>query len=668
MAAPRYEKPVQGAGAATFEEGVVAYERRDFKAAGEAFHQVVSQHPDSPLAEPARAFLAEVLLTDRQALRPGSGQASPNQIQAILAYLAILHDFPSSPNTARNRWRLGDLYASMGSYVEAQGMYERALADSPADADTERALLGLAVNFMEWGKWPEAEQQFQLLQTRASDEAMLRLATIGLADTFYAQRRLQEAQPLYVACYRRWPDFIKQHPQVLLKFAEATMALGQDPLARRLYNILYNLYPRTLDAPLALVQIGDSFRRAGSSDRARLLYADAVARHPGTLGETIARMRLAELRMEKITTRKGVRLRMAVEEMFLSGPAPSLDLMQEQKVFQSVAKAYPNMVLGNEALFHLGERSESRRDWPQAIKTYRELRAREGQVPGDQWPRAAGRRLSAILEPWIVKALEEQDDLAAVTFFHQPGGSAEEVFANSQVLLQVTAAHRRIGFLTEAIRLYQALTQNRSALFLKEEALMGLGQCYLDQEDYLAARQVFERYRIQYPLGRWKAEALRSLALAYRSQGDHGGVVRTSRRWLQSFPAPSHPLRPAMLLLLAEELAEEGETGEAFRAYEAAERAGAVTRPGALIRYADFLAREKRYDDAVTRYRLALRADPEAAQEEWVRLQMARIRRTQSHYVDARSHLRELAEVSEDDLVDRLSASMQMALPKKGGS
>ncbi len=657
---PRYDRPVQGAGAEIFQAGVTAYARRDFKAAGEAFRQVASQHSDGALAEPARAFLAEILLAGPQTLQ--------NQMQAILAYLAILHDFPSSPNQARNRWRVGDLYAAMNAYAEAQGMYEMALVDAPASADAERALLGLAVNFMEWGKWQEAEQQFELLRTRTSDEAMLRLATIGLADTLYAQRRLNQAQLLYEACYRRWPDFVKQHPRVLTKFAEVTMAIGQDPLARQLYGTLYNLYPRAADAPVALVQIGDSFRRAGSPDRARLLYADAVARHPHTLGETVARMRLAELSMEKVTTRKGVRLRMAVEELFLAGPAPRLDLMQEHKVFQSVADSYPNTVLGNEALFHLGERFESRKDWPQAIRIYRQVRSREGQVPDDPWPGKAGRRLSAILEPWILKAIGDQDDLAAITFFHQAGGSPEEVFAEGTVLLQVAAVHRRAGFTVEAIRLYQALAQNRSALSLREEALLGLGQCYLDQEDYTAARQVFERYRIQYPLGRWKAEALRWLALAYRALGDHAGAVRTSQRWLQSFPASAHPLRSDMLRLLAEELAEEGQTGEAFRAYEEAERAGALAAPAALIRYADFLTREKRYDDAVTRYRLALRAEPEAAQEEWVRFQLARIRRAQSYYADARSQLQELADVSEDDLVDRLSVSMRAALPKKGGS
>jgi TolA-binding protein len=656
---PRYEKPVRGAGAAAFEQGVNAYEHHRYQEAKEAFQQVVAQHPDSVLVEPARAFLAELLLADQRTQR---GFA-----EAIAAYFAILRDFPSSPNQARNRWRLGDLYTAMELYAEAQGMYERALADSPTGQDEERALLGLAVNFLKWEKWQEAERYFQLLRTRASDQAVLRLATIGMADTFYAQQRLNEAQSLYDASYRRWPDFVKQHPEVLLKYAEATMALGQDPLARRLYNILYNLYPQAAEAPIALVQIGDSYRRGGLPEKAGLFYAEAVVHHPKTLGETVARMRLAELGVEKVSAGRGRRLRMEVENLFREGPTPSTDLMVEQGVFQSTAEAHADWALGSEALFHLGERFELQRNWLQAVRTYRQLRGREGQILGDSWPGAAGRRLSAILEPRLNRALEEQDGLAVITLFHLPGGKAEDVFADDHLLFRVAAVHRKIGFTEEAVRLQQALLKRRLILPLKEEALMELGQCYMDQEDYVAAKQVFERYRIQHPLGRWKAEALRFLALAYRAQRDHLGAVRASRRWLENIPAPAHPLRPGMLLLLAEELAESGDTEEAFQVYQEAGRTGALTQPAALIRYADLLAREKRYDEAVTQYRLALRASPEATQEEWARFQMARIRRAQNHQADARSQLQELAEMSQDDLVDRLTRSMQAALPEKGG-
>jgi len=658
-AGPRYEKPVQGAGAAAFERGITAYEQHQYKEAEAAFRQVVSQHPDSVLVEPARAFLAELLLTDQQTRRGLTG--------AIEAYLAILHDFPSSPSQARSRWRLGDLFAAMGLYAEAQGMYERALADSPTGQDEERALLGLAANFLKWEKWQEAEQHFQLLRTRTSDQTMLRLATIGMADTLYAQQRLNEAQLLYDASYRRWPDFVKQHPAVLSKYADATMALGRDPLARRLFNILYNLYPQAADASMALVQIGDSYRRGGSPEKAGLFYAEAVAHHPKTFGETVARMRLAELGIEKVSAGSDRRLRMEVKNLFREGRTPSMDLMLEQGVFQSVAETHADLAIGSEAMFHLGERFELQGNWLQAVKTYRELRAREGQILGDPWPSAAGRRLSAILEPRLTKAVEDQDGLAAIMLFHLPGGPAEELFADDHLLVQVAAMHRRVGFSAEAIRLHQALLKRRPAPPLKEEALMELGQCYLDQEDYVAARQVFERYRIQYPLGRWKAEALRFLALVYRAQEDHLGAVRAGRRWLENVPAPTHPLRPGMLLLLAEELVESGDIREAFQAYEEAERVGALVQPVALIRYADLLAREKRYDEAVTRYRLALRASPEPTQEEWARFQMARIRRAQNHHADARSQLQELAEMSQDDLVDRLSRSMQAALPEKGG-
>lgn len=670
---PRFTTPVEGPGAASFMEGVEAYGRRDFKTARTAFRTIVEQHAGSPLVGPARAFLAELVAADKANAR--------NRMPAIEAYRAVLRDFPRTPNAARAQWRVGDLYAEMGLRIEAQATYEHGLNDFLTGADADRALLGLAVNFTGWNKWREAEHRFQNLKDHAGNTVVLQYATLGLADTLYTEGQSQDALAFYEEVYARWPEFFKKRPQSFLKFIDTAMALGQDHLGRRLSTTLYNMYPQMPEASLLLVRIGDSFRRAGLRDRAGMFYTEAVSRYADSLGSAIARMRLAELSFELITAEKGLVLRLMVQAQFRYGPVLNLDGEEQRATLRTVADEQAKLAIGSEALYHLGEQFEAIQDWEQTIQAYRKLIARAGRIPDDPWPAAAGRRLSVLLEPWIDNALQAHDDLGVVNLFHQAGRLAENSFSTNkpllQVLLQVAGAHRRIGFTPEAVKLYLDLVQNGAAMHLREEALVGLGQSYMDQGDYVAARQVFERYWIQYPSGRWKAEALRWLAEAFQADDKHAGTIRICRRWLQNFPSPAHPLRPDMLLMLAQALVKDGEVAEGLRVYAEAERAGALAKPPALIRYADLLVQEKRYDEAVTRYQVALRTDLDATQAEWVRFQLARIRRTQTHYADARSVLQELANLSQDDFVDRLSVSMQTGLPKappatasspKGGS
>ena len=47
---------------------------------------------------------------------------------------------------------------------------------------------------------------------------------------------------------------------------------------------------------------------------------------------------------------------------------------------------------------------------------------------------------------------------------------------------------------------------------------MGLGQCYLDQQDPQAAQRVFERYRLQFPLGQYSTDAFLLLRRRSRSK------------------------------------------------------------------------------------------------------------------------------------------------------
>jgi tetratricopeptide (TPR) repeat protein len=218
-----------------------------------------------------------------------------------------------------------------------------------------------------------------------------------------------------------------------------------------------------------------------------------------------------------------------------------------------------------------------------------------------------------------------------------------------------------VGLTEEAVKLYQAVLHDRQSAF-REDAQIGLGWSYLAQDDPGAARRVFERYRLQHPLGRWTSEALRGLALAYERQGDRTGVIKSYRQWLRTVTAPAHPDRGDVLLGLAAALAEQGELSEAIRLYEEAERMDEAVDGRALIAHADLLVQLQRLDPAARLYQRGARATTDAAQAEWAMWQLARLRRMQKRYDDARSVLDDLAQRAGETVVGRAAVAMRQDL------
>jgi tetratricopeptide (TPR) repeat protein len=336
-----------------------------------------------------------------------------------------------------------------------------------------------------------------------------------------------------------------------------------------------------------------------------------------------------------------------------------------------VAEQYSDDRLASEALVELGVEWEAAGRWEEALRIYRELADRNGRLVEDPWPAVGKRRLRELVSPRVTQALQAQDDLEAVSLFQQYAvSSTGESLVGPELLLEIAGAHRRLGFTADAVKWYQAVIQDPSARPLWEAALIGLGASYLDQEDFDAARQVVERYRLQYPAGRWKAEALRVLAVAYQRKGDHWATIRTCRRWVQLYP--THPGRASVWLMLARALEGSEKTDEALKAYAEAERAGGFadrtdpTAATARLHYANLLIKAGRSDDAIRHLEALRRATSDQIQADWAAFQMARIRRAQAQYEKARALLQELTHTSADGLVGRVSGLMQADLPTEG--
>ena len=647
---PRPEGQVSGIDGLAWQEGQSAYKKGAWGEAQRFFEKIVNDHSESSLVPSAKAFLVEVSLRDES--------AEHNRSEAIQEYKKLLRDHPQSSNARRAEWRIADLYYEQGWFQEAQAFYEQAMAHSAhRPFDGNRALLGLGHTFMATGKWREAEHAFANLRKRSDNDHMLQGATVGLAHALFRQKRLAEAQPFYDLSYRRWPHLVKGDPVTLQRHAVTEAQLHHDVSARDMMLLFYNLYPRHEYAPRALLHVAENLRSAGRRPLAEFVYALIPSIYPQSQLDSTVKLRLATLLTENNLSAAGKILSPTVSAILNNVPALIQTDRSYQAMLEEIAIREADNPTGSEALFYLGQEYEKTGDFDRAIRTYKEVTFRT--AGGESWAMKAAERLSAILMPWIEAAIASHDDWAVVSLFHRHGAMAERRYAHSPVLLEIAESHRRLGFTAEAARLFQQVIKAHKDSAPVEHALIGLGTLYLDQQDPEAARKVLERYRFQFPLGRYEGEVLHLLSSAMRQQRDLQGLLHLCRTWLLRHPV--HREGPAMYLQLAKTLGELDKLSESVIAYEEAFRSGATRSADTLLSYADALSRVNRHESAIAAYQSVLEKQPSSGQAEWAHLQTAKHWTALKQYDRATVALAEL-DVADDRMVNRVAASLKISL------
>ena len=609
---PRYDRTVEVPGALQFQAAVEAFTRGQYAAARSGFNRLATLDSSSVLIPPLKAFLAELTLLE--------DPTDHGRREAITNYRSVIGSYPKNPNAFRALWRVGDLYVEMGWLQEAIVAYEYALSHELPRHDADRSLLGLGVTLGELGRWIEAERAFDTVRKRATDDRFVVRATFDQANALYVQGRKRDAVPLYDLLYQQWPNLLRKNPDALQQYGDALFEVQELRRACDIDMLLYNLFPSHRHTGTALVRLGDSHSRLGLQTAAELFYTAAKTRYADTAAAVVARMRLSRIE-EGISASAGENfLREKVEGIMRGRGISYLDPSESENLYKAIALEHQDDVLGSEALFHLAEHYELRGNPARGIQVYQDVTRRTDVFPHDPWPLAAGLHLTSLLKPQLEAALKSQKDVQVLTLFHSHGQAPEQHYIGTQTLLEVADTHRRLGFSTEAVHLYQMLVRNRKVAPLHEAALIGLGESYLDQFDPAAARNVFESFRLQYPRSARTALVSQQLTTAMLEQGDRRSAIRVMRQWTRVHPRDA--AQGWIYVTLARTLAEDQKREEAAAAFEDALRNNVLRAPQDLLLYGDLLLKLNKPERAVDLYRQALKAGPDPAEAEWARVQI----------------------------------------------
>ncbi len=658
---PRFERLPESPEWNQFERGVALYLQGRYVEARLHFTTILREHHEAKLTSSIQAFLAE------SQLRSGNVEIRP--IEIIEQYRTLLREDPYSTNAKRAAWRIGDVYRSEGWYQEAQIAYQHALGLSEHDSyDANRAMLGLGYTLRGLGKWKDSAQTFDNVLKRTTDPTLLAYASMGQAHSLYRLGRIKDAETLYESLAGRWPVVFRKDPYALLRYAD-TAGEGHRPSVMREQLLrFYNLYPSRPENPFVLLHIADSYKEAGRWNEASLFYAALLSQYPDAPVMPMAKLRYADVQERRDPEEEVINLRQTVTSRLSNIPLAPGESLNPRELFEKSAHQYEDSAVGSEALFHLAEAFERVGKREEALATYEQVVLRTGKVQDDPWPDKSGAQLVTFLRPRLEAALKTHDDFELVSLFHRHGPQADRLYAGTDLLLKIADAHQRLGFPVEAAKLYQSLIRDPKAEPFQEVALMGLGRSYLAQKDMRAARSVFERYRLQFPIGRFGGEAVQSILKCFEGEGNVAGLIKLGRQWLEHHPR--HPDRGPVLSMMADVFGQAKQYGEASALYEAILKSRIELSAADLLRYADALVHLNRPVHALPLYKQALVAGLNPELEVWAQFQLVRLAHTAKRQDLAQGELRSLSG-NTDGLVRRMAAVMQagqpLLAPQQGG-
>jgi tetratricopeptide (TPR) repeat protein len=650
---PRFDRAAGDLARLLFDQGVAAYEKRDIPEASARFEQFLREHPQHDCAPAARAFRAELMLLE--------STGYPRRIDVIEAYRVLGREGGSSGNGKRAAWRMGDLYRELGWYQESETAYQQALGRAESDSyDRSRAMVGLGFTLLGMKRWTDAHKTFELARKQTVDPHLAAHAAIGAGHALYRQGLVGEADQLYAMAYQRWGTVFRRQPYGLVRYANTSLALQHMQVARGLWLQFYNLFPSSAEAPDVLLQLADIYQHGKQIKEARLFYAAVATGYPAAEAGTIAQIRLIRMLGQRGDEAGIGTLPQAQAASLLLGlPLTSANFGDLPRWLEETASHYVDSRIGSEALFRLGEFKEEAGHVEEALQIYGRVVARTGRIEDDPWPDKTGARLRFLLESSLQAAVLSRHDLTTVTIFHRHGPRADQLYAGHRLLFAVAEAHTRLGFAIEAARLYQSIIRSPQSGDLLEPALIGLGKSYLDQQDPQAAQRVFERYRLQFPLGAQADQAFVLLLTSMAQQGKPGHVVRLGQRWLRNHARAG--VRSAVLEQIGLALVERHRPEQALPVLAEAQRLGGLTTPDALATYGDVVSQAKQRDQAVALYRKSLSLNPSRDLAAWDHVQIARNFRDARKPDQARLAL-EALDTEDQPLFRRVAAVLEQDL------
>jgi tetratricopeptide (TPR) repeat protein len=614
--------------------------------------------PLDPLAETVAFLLGDLHFKSVETL----GGSEP-LYASISAFQSAILNYRESQNAIRALIRMGEVYRALKFYPESLATFRRVLIKHPKSRFVLPARLGMADTYRDWGKLKETEDTYKLIRNMKLSKAERMSVNRGEADIAYQSGNLKRAYQKYREMGARPTDYGEEDRRTLFQFGQAAYQTGHDKQAREVLLAYYNTFSGDEMSPIALAQVGETWRRAKKDKGAGPAYESIrntfllmKASSPGEIAGKLLN-EVGALGRKKECPAKLPQIRpsdcIPIAEAEGSGALPR-GVKEVIALSRELIQAVPLLPVYQETIFSAARalRSQGLVDTPFELED--RLRLPRVGIEQTAFQKQVHATFRKTMQEVVGELGKAGGDQKVVDLFYRYPAAFSPAMKTGPTGMQVAESMTETGLPSAAAEIYEAIastTRHAGA----EEALARLAAIRASQGEQVDAHRNVTQFLARYPTRREAPSMVQAFGDLLAEEGETDLAIEKYRDWLTRYPG--HPDESRVLLSLARGYVRKGALLEAAETYERFFSVEMAPTSQAYLEAADVSYELERYKDASGYYESALKADPGFSYAGWSELQLAnsyralgQIERSQEIYV-------RLSEQATDPVIKQLAAT-----------
>jgi TolA-binding protein len=554
---------------AAFKIGESSYHDGDYPTATKFFKDYLTVYPKSSRLAEANFFIAESYYNTNDYLSALTFYAQSAQ-KAYDPKISVLANIG-----------MGWSYLKLQKYDLAYKSFTAAEKTAQEKSlSTEDIVIGLATLYAEAGDHPKAIETYEKLITDFPQNARIEEAYLGLANSAYALGQYDQAIVNYQFLIS---NFSKNQPEsemiekAYYGLAWTYLKSGKTDLAIQSFQDIVAKSPNKIARGSALTQIGDAYQEISMFDKAVEIYDQLLREYQDTVYADYAQFRqgVALLKSDKI------------EAATLS--------------FQSLQANFPNSKYLTDVKYYLGLSYFKKEDWEQAIRLVKSYLDSPSGGDNDKKEFAPEANYLIGLAQFNLKK------------YDQALGSFQKVvknFADQKNIMQTAELYIAKSFFglnktKEAIEKFTDITKTYPKTDAAAEALLWLGDHFLDEGTYSSAIEFYNKFIDDFPGSEKLNLIYYELGQSYQGAEQLEDALNAYKRVTEN---PYKEIFAKAKLAIADIFSKDMDATSAIATYENIAQTIPEFKKDALLRVAEIYKSNQDYQKAISTYEEVLNA------------------------------------------------------------
>ncbi len=599
---------------ALYSLGWTYFEQSNYKEAKDSFTKLISRFPAHSLSEEA-AFKI--------------GECSHNAAESDAA-IKILKDFlgiyPNSIRLAHALFLIGESYYNEENYLSAISYYAQA-ADKSNDAKIALlAKLGSGWSYLKLQKFDLSKKSFEDAEKIAQEKNLpSEDILIGLATLYTDAADNQSAAAIYQKLINEFPQSFRL-AQAYLGKANSDYAQADYASAITNYENLITKFSKdpsqTEIIEKAYYGLAWTYLKSGRADQAIQSFQDIVAKSTSKIARASALTQIGDAYQEINQFDKAVQiydqlLRDYPDSVFADYAQyrQGIALLKTNKIdaatlsFQSLQANFPKSKYLGEVKYYLALAYFKKEQWEQAIrlaKTYLD-------EPNDTKNFIAETNYLLGLANFNLKKY----DPALNVFQKLAKSSVDQKDMRQAAELYIAKSLFALDKQKEAIEKLSAIPKLYPASESAGEALLLMGDYYLDNEEYPQAISCYNQFIADFPSSEKVSLVYYELGQSYQGAGKLNDALKTYKQIMKN---PDTEIFARAQLAVADIFSKDLDPQTAITTYQNIAQTIPEFKKEALLRVAEIYKNTDAYSKAITTYQEAL-LSPSLSKEDAATLQ-----------------------------------------------